>query len=51
MEVGGIPRVPRQYIVKSNEMDSLQKLFFSNPNGLFTCYSMYSQKQSIQSYE
>ena len=36
------------YMVKSHEMDSLLKLFFSNPNGIFTCYSMYRDRQSIK---
>ena len=29
------------YCVESHEMDSLLKRIFSNPNGIFTCYSMY----------
>ena len=29
---------------KSHEIDSLLKFIFSNPNGLFTCYSMYPQR-------
>ena len=36
------------YIVISHEMDSLLKLFFSNPNGIFTCYSMHPNRQSIK---
>ena len=29
------------HMVESHEMNSLLKLIFSNPNGIFTCYSMY----------
>ena len=36
------------YMVESHEMDSLLKLIFSNPNGIFTCYSMYLNRQSIK---
>ena len=35
-------------MVESHEMDSLLKLIFSNPNGIFTCYSMYLNRQSIK---
>ena len=33
---------------ENTEMDSLLKLIFSNPNGIFTCYSMYLNRQSIK---
>ena len=33
---------------EKTEMDSLLKLIFSNPNGIFTCYSMYLNRQSIK---
>ena len=36
------------YVVESHEMDSLLKLIFSTPNGIFTCYSMYLNRQSIK---
>ena len=36
------------YMVISYEMDSLLKLIFSNPNGIFTCYSMHPYRQSIK---
>ena len=36
------------YMVESHEMDSLLKIIFSNPNGIFTCYSMYLNRQSIK---
>ena len=36
------------FMVKSHEMDSLLKFIFSNPNGLFTCSSIYPQKWSMK---
>ena len=45
---GSIQLGPTMYMVISHEMDSLLKLIFSNPNGIFTCYSMYLNRQSIK---
>ena len=42
------PVVVKMYTLESHEMDSLLKLIFSNPNGIFTCYSMYLNRQSIK---
>ena len=36
------------YMVESHKMDSLLKLIFSIPNGIFTCYSIYLNRQSIK---